>query len=739
MAMSESSDQDMAMAVRRGVGVVSNPEFADGVVAERPREGGPEIKPLSLDEVKGVISHEISDAIGGVGSQIAREQQRALDYYYGKKLGNEQRDRSQVVLFDVLEVVEWCMPSLIRAFTGSNRVAVFKPKRPEDQKKADLATAFINHVFVDEMDGFQILYDWMKTALLEKNGIVKVYFDDRKMPMVETYTGLSFEELILVLDREGVTPVSVEERVVLINNIDSGIDEEVTLYDIEIRILKENKRIRVDAIPPEEFLISRQAVKLDDETTFSAHRKKVTISDLVAQGYPSDVLAALPYDDVGPEFDSNRTARRDDSDNYPTGSGSRTDVASREIWTTECYVRIDEDGDGYSELRKFLVVGDSSVYIVDDEQINHNPFCSITPIPMPHKFYGQSLADLVTDLQVIRSTILRQMLDHLYLANNPRMAITEGMVEIDDLLTVRPGGLVRQRAPGSIEPMVTQDLPRDTFPMLQYLEQVRSNRTGVMAHGQDLDAGMLSNTTAAAVASLEGAKQQKIELIARIFASTGLKQLFTKMFEIMATSDTKERQVKLSGEWMQIDPSTFDFEFDVEVEVGQGAGKAGEQIQALNGLMQVQSQMIEKGGMNYLVTPKNIFNAATRMAEAMGYPNPELFFQDPDGVEPPPPEPNVDMEKVKLETEKLKVETMKAQSDAQIGAGEIQLKATKEKNIMEHRASELALKEKVDLERLASQERIARGSQQAQIQSALVSLEVREQNDADREVEKEEE
>jgi len=710
----EISEQDIAMAMRRGVGVASNPEFSDGVIAERPREGGPEIKALSVDEVKGILSREIADSIGGVGSEIAREQQRALDFYYGKKLGNEQRDRSQVVLMDVLEVVEWAMPSLIRTFTGSSRVVQFKPKRPEDQKKADLATAYINHVFVNEMDGFQILYDWFKTALLEKNGIVKVYWDDRQVPMVERYSGLTYEELVMVLDREGVTPVSMEERTVMMQDPDTGLNEELKLHDIELQVLKDDKRIRVDAIPPEEFLIARRAAKLDDDTSFSAHRKKVTISELVAQGYPADILAALPHNDAGPEFDSNRSARRNDDENYPSGSGARTDVASREIWTTECYARIDEDGDGYSELRKFLVVGDSSLYIIDDEQINHNPFCSITPIPMPHKFYGQSLADLVTDLQVIRSTILRQMLDHLYLANNPRMAITEGMVEIDDLLTVRPGGLVRQRAPGSIEPLATQDLPRDTFPMLQYLEQVRSNRTGVMAHGQDLDAGMLSNTTAAAVASLEGAKQQKIELIARIFAATGMKQLFTKMFEIMATSDTKQRQVKLSGEWMEIDPSTFDFEFDVEVEVGLGAGKAAEQVQALNGLMTIQSQMIAQGGMNYLVTPKNIYNAASRMAEAMGYPNPDLFFQDPEGVEPPQPEPNVDMEK-------LKVEGMKAESDAKLGAGEMQFKTLREQNIVDHRASELALKEKLDLERLVSQERIARGQQDAQVQSALVA------------------
>ena len=709
----EITEQDIAMATRRGVGVVSDTEGQDGVVSERPKLGGTSPKALTVDEVKSILSREVADSIGGIGSQISQEQQTALNMYYGKKLGNEQADRSQVVMMDVCEVVEWALPSLMRMFTGSSKIVRFNPKRPEDQRKADLASAYINHVFVHQMDGFQVLYDWFKTALLEKNGIVKVYFDDRVVPTVERYSGLTYEEVILVLDRPNVFPVAVQERVKSLKDVDTGTDEEVVLHDIEVQVIKENKKIRVDGVPPEEFLISRRSDTLDDETQFSAQRKKVMISDLVAQGYPIEILSSVPADD-GPDFNPGRSARRDSDESYPSGSSPRTDVASREIWTTECYARIDEDGDGYSELRRFLMVGDTSPYILDDEQVNFNPFCSITPIPMPYKFYGRSLADLVTDLQVIRSTILRQMLDHLYLANNPRMAITEGMVEVDDLLTVRPGGLVRQRGPGSIEPLITQDLPRDTFPVLQYLEQVRSNRTGVSAHGQELDASLLSNTTAAAVASLEGSKQQKIELIARIFAATGLKQLFEKMFKLMATSDTKGQQVRLSGEWVELDPSTWDFEFDVEVEVGLGAGRAGEQAQALGALMQIQSQMIEKGGLNYLVTPKNLYEAATRMAESLGYSNPDLFFQDPDGVEPPPPTPDAALERVK-------VDAMKAQGESEVAAGSLQLQAVKEENIKNHRAAELKLKGLLETERMEVQERIARAGRQAQVESAEIA------------------
>jgi len=709
----EIDPQEEAMATRRGVGVTSNPEMSDGVVAERPRTGGVQAKPLSVDEVKSILSQEIGNALGGLGSRVSEEQQTALRMYYGKPLGNEVDDRSQVVLMDTLETVEWALPSLMRAFTGSSRMVKFKPKRPEDQKKADLATAYINHVFVHEMDGFQILYDWFKTSLIEKNAIVKVYFENRVIPQVESYEGLSFEELAVILERDNVEPVSVEERSIHIQNSDTGVTEQLDVYDIQLKVLHEDKRIRVDGVAPEEFLISRGAVFLDDDTMFSAQRKKVTISDLVSQGYPLEILSAVPPSD-GPDFADGRTARRDDEESYPSGSGLRSDVASRELWTTECYARIDEDGDGYAELRRLVVVGDGSLYVLSDDHINFNPFCSITPVPMPHRFYGQSLADLVTDLQVIRSTILRQMLDHLYLANNPRMAITEGMVEVDDLLTVRPGGLVRQRGPDSIQPLVTQELPRDTFPMLQYLEQVRSNRTGVIAHGKDMDASLLSNTTAAAVASMEGAKQQKIELIARIFAATGMKQLFTKMFRLMATHDTKARQVRLSGEWMEIDPTIWDFDFDVEVEVGHGAGRAHEQVQSLTLLMQVQGEMIKNGGMGYLVTPKNLYESASRLAESMGYANAGLFFQDPENVPPPEPEPNPDMEKIKLEA-------MKAQSDSEIKSGDMQLSGVREQNLKDHRAAELESKERLEFAQIESNEKIALGQQQAQVESATIA------------------
>ena len=70
------------------------------------------------------------------------------------------------------------------------------------------------------------------------------------------------------------------------------------------------------------------------------------------------------------------------------------------------------------------------------------PFVSLTPIPMPHRFFGLSVADLVMDLQLIKSSILRQILDNLYLSNNGRHIISD-QVNLDDMMTSRPGGIVR--------------------------------------------------------------------------------------------------------------------------------------------------------------------------------------------------------------------------------------------------------------------------------------------------------
>jgi hypothetical protein len=380
---------------------------------------------------------------------------------------------------------------------------------------------------------------------------------------------------------------------------------------------------------------------------------------------------------------------------------------------SDCYIKLDEDGDGYSELRRVLIVGEQSVHILEDTEVNQNPFCSITPVPMPHKFYGMSLADLVGDLQQIRSTILRQIMDHIYLSTNPRLAILEGQVELDDLLTVRPGGLVRQRSLGAIEPIQLPPLPREAFEALTYLEEVRANRTGIMAHGRELDASAI-NSTATGLAQLMAEKQQKIELIARIFANTGMKDMFRKMLRETVENATKEEQLEVNGEWMTFDPRDWDTDMNLDIDVGLGAGQAIERLASLEKIEQTQGTIIGGGGLGYMVTPANVYNLATRKAEAAGFKNPDLFFTDPDTQEPPEPAPDPD-------AQKLQLEAMKAEADQAQHQQSTELEANRDANLVRHRSEELAMKERVEMARIEMQERLGLGQQQAAIEAAQIN------------------
>ncbi len=673
-------------------------------------------EPLSEDEVKNIVEAEIGDALGGLGSQISQERLLAQRYYHGRAFGNEVDGRSKVVLTDVADTIEWIMPSLMRMFTGGQYIARYLPRGVDDIDGAEQATEYINANFMGEINGFQLLHDWFKDALMSKNGITKTYYEEKYEPRRQTYRGLTGPGVQKLLEDKIWEPVAFEE------NPDGT-------FNIVVMQAAPRGMIKIDLVPPEEFVVARRMIKLNDDLPFAAHRKKMMISDLIAMGFPVDMVLELSGDDT-PEYAEERIERLSEDESYPVSRNERLDPASREVWVTECYMRIDEDGDGYSELRKIIVVGGTAVDLLLDHEINWQPFTSITPVPIPHKFYGLSIADQVMDLQLIRSTLLRQMLDNMYLVNNGRYGVVDGMVEIDDLLTSRPGGVVRMTAPGMIEALPTQPFNQSSFQLMEFLEQVRTMRTGAGMHSQGLDASSLANTTATAMTQHMAAAYARIELIARIF-SEGVKDLFKKQLKLMVENPVRNRVIKMRGEWVEIDPSSWNIDMDVQVEVGLGVGQAGERIQYLGQVLQIQEAMAMKG--LDTVTQQNVYNTSVKLVEAMGLRNPDMFFTDPqDKQASPPPDPDAETDKLairqkdeeskrrerdnedrlKLDTEKLKIDVMERGQMAQHREAELQQKAQDERN------------------RLESQERVAQIQANTSIAIARINAENRSQESA---------
>ena len=582
---------------------------------------------MDQEKLKGILDSEIDNSLGYIQTDTTDERSKALEYYNREPYGNEVEGRSQIVTGEVAEVVDGALPQLLRVFTQSDEMVRFEPKSQGDEEKAKQATEYVNWVLNHDNEGVILFHNWFKDALLQKNGIVKVYWDEQVDVTKEEYKNLSEEELAVLLADEEVEVVSQEiipSDDPLFNNIDplTGAMIPVNFYNVKLKKTTKTGKVIVENVPPEEFLISKKARTIAD-SPFVAHRRLITRSELIAMKFAKDVVESLPtWSDL--TYTQERTARFSNGEN--PDDNNTIDPSMEEIEVYECYIKADMDGDGIAELRKVFYAGRE---ILDDKEIDFVPFASICPIPMPHKFYGHSLADRTMDLQLIKSTVTRQILDNLYLTNNARMGVVEGQVNLDDMLTVTAGGVVRIKNPNAIVPLTVPATASQSFPMLQYLDSVQSKRTGVNDAQQGLDPNILQNATATAVAAVQSAAAGKIEMIARLFAETGVKDLFQKILQLLCKYQDKARVIRLRGKYITIDPREWTNGFDVSINVGLGTGNKQEQMAMVAMVLQKQEQILGSQGFNNpLVTLTQYRETLGRFIEAAGYKDSSEFFKE---------------------------------------------------------------------------------------------------------------
>jgi hypothetical protein len=682
-------------------------------------------------ELKNIIGQEINNSMGYMGGNLSSQRKKSLEYYMGEPLGTEIDGRSQVVSTDVADTIETILPNLLKIFTASDQTVKCEPVKAEDVALAEQATNYINYIFNKDNPGFSILYTWFKDALIEKNGIVKVYWDESEKVEQETYENLNEQEYQILIDNDDVEVVEEEsfvdefakKQIEELQQIALSQGQEMEdiptpkLYNCIIKRTTSSGKVKIENIPPEEFLIQRSAKSIED-ADFVAHKVLKSRSDLIQMGFDRDIVDDLPTQNTVTMNDE-RLARFADIDE--SSLNDAPDESTQDIEIYECYVKIDMDGDGIAELRKVIVAGGNANTILENMPCDFIPFCSLTPVPMPHRFYGRSVSELVEDVQLVKSTVMRQLLDNMYLTNNNRVAIMDGMVNLDDLLTSRPGGVVRTKQPPSqvMLPMQNQTISQQAFPLLEYLDTVRETRTGVTRYSQGLDADSL-NKTATGVNTLMSQSQMRMELIARVFAETGIKDLFRRIFELTVKYQNKERIVELNNKFVAVSPTEWKNRYNISITVGLGAGSKDQQIVMLNNILQKQLQAFQlQGNKEYpMVTLKNIYNSLAKIIEEAGLKNVENYFVNPDEgkelIQPsPPPEPTpiekieftriASEEKRKVAELELEARKLKADTAASILGFETKIKEMELKYNTQLDAAKI--KADADIEKLVTSNR----------------------------------
>ena len=636
------------------------------------------------NKLKSILDSEIDDAIGYLETETTDERQKALEYYLREPYGNEVEGKSSIVTGEVAEVVDGALPQLMRVFTSSDDAVIFEPVSQGDEEKAEQATQYVNHIFYKDNNGFEIMHDWFKDAILQKVGIVKAYWEDKTDVTTEKYYGLNDDELAMVMQDPEVEVVEQDTTIVQEAQFDPmtgmQVSPAMSAHDIKVKRTENNGKVVIENVPPEEFLISKRARTIAD-SPFIAHRKMVTRGELIAMGYDEDTVYSLPTGDAL-EFSPERIAR------YTRGEQPHDmdsdDESMQLVEYYECYIKTDYDDDGIPEMRRVCYAGTE---ILDNEECDYVPFHSICPIPIPHKFYGHSLADRAMDLQLIKSTITRQMLDNLYLTNNYRVGAVEGQVNLDDLLTSTAGGVVRMKNPNAIVPMTVQSNAAQSFPMLQYLDEVQAKRSGVSDAMNGLNPDILQNVTATAVSAMQSASQGKIELIARIFADTGISSLFKGILQLVCKYQQKERIIKVNNKYVPMNPREWINEFNLTVNVGLGTGTKQEQLAVMQMILDKQEQIITQYGLaNPLVNLKQYRDTLARFVNMAGFKDDSQFLMDVTS------EQAQQLAQQQAQAGQTNPQVEAAQAIAQVEREKAQLRAQTDMAKLEIQKQELALK-----------------------------------------------
>jgi hypothetical protein len=636
-------------------------------------------KKMDDEDLLEILQRKEDSASHYTHGQLASDREQSLREYHRLPYGNEEDGFSQIVASDTQDTIEWILPSLLKIFTSTDKAVSFEPTRANDVQGAEQATDTCNYVFYKQNNGFLTLYTAFKDALTIKNCAVMWRKETQEVVTSTPFKGASTEMLAMLMqEHEDAEMVDIQSEPAM--GPDGQPQMETVVGEDGVPMLQpamahtgrfkhtEKKTIvKVEAFSPEDLLVERDwHSPLLADCPYVARLMYVTLSDLKNMGLEATAEELRSSDTLGTqEKDSYRLSnigRNDNEGGYINGDvsdGDQDDDAMAEGWLRMEYVLADMDGDGIAERLCVYRLRDK---ILKVDTVSHVPIATSSPILNPHRWDGVSLADVVSDLQKLHTELLRQTLDNLKLTNNPRTKLLTDIngtpkANIDDLLDSRIGGIIRMSQLDAVQEQVVPFAAGASMPMLDYVQGMRENRTGVSRTSMGLNPDSLNNTAAGRQMDMSAA-QQRTELIARILAETLVKPIFQGILKLLTDGGMEKLAFRLRDEFVEYDPNEWRDQYDMTINVGLGTGDAAQKATQLMMIAQLQ----EKGMAIGLATPKHMYHTGTKIIENAGFKDVQNFIQDPTTLPPQPPQKPLP----------LQIEEMKIQADAQKHQAEMQ-------------------------------------------------------------------
>lgn len=657
--------------------------------------------PLTEEDVSRLISTETTSAMEYVygPDNVSAERDRNYEYYCGRM--NDlpaPPGRSRVVEPVVANYIGLLQPNLMRIFTSGRNIAEYVSPKPDLQNVTRLITRFINDVvFRKDNRGELLLNDWALDGLVQKLGTVMWWWEERfeaKDEVVENVPdGPALAALYQQIQAQGAEIVEATQAASMVDGPQGPV--QTSVYTLKVRTQVNKSKCCIETIPPEEFVISRDARSLDD-AIYKCHRTGVMVGDLISAGYDPDVVNALPTWYAG--YMDNLL--KYNQDQVTTSRDQASDPMLRKVCIQRGILKMDFDGTGIKEW--YVVSGgyDNAPKVLEVAPYNHQVgFADFCPEPLPHTVYGRCPADRLALIQKAETVLLRGALDSLYLAITPqREVVMDWIVKPDQLMNMAPGAPVLVKQPGAIREIAIPFVGEHAMRGLTYFEAQAELTTGAGRMSAGLDPEALSNQSATASNNAVSASLGRIEMIARIWAQGGMRKLFRGVFQCLKAYQDFARVVQIDGAPQTVTPDMFQGldDLDVNINTGLGTGNRAQEYMMLSQIEATQKEALTQlGPNNPIVGFDKLVRTLQLKAQAAGISYPENFFGDaknPDGTpwsppEPGPPQPTPD---TVLNAQTLeKIEMAKIASDER------------------KKLAEIASKERVDMTKIQSEAAIA--------------------------------
>lgn len=659
--------------------------------------------PLSEEEILEIVAAELSQAsTGAFNTEIDGNREDSLDYYLGNPRGDEEDGRSQIVSTDVADAVEWILPQIIKALVAKGPVVEFDAVSEQDEAQAELETEFTHDVFMKENEGFLNLYEFVKDALLQKNGIFKIYYDETDKVKTERYDGLNEQQFNMLASMPEVEVLGVmreldQPRMQAMQQQMGQFQQQIQsmppqqqqqaiqqlgmmgqqlqtnppmLISCEISVTHTKGKINVDCVAPEDFRVNQHHDSLSlDKARFSAHVRLRTKSDLIEDGYDEDIINNASDNTSDPDGKSKRFSAQGEA--VVSDPNYSEDESQTLLEVAECYMMIDVERSGVAQLMQITTLGvDEPTDILELTPCEENPFVSSSCIIMAHKFYGLSIYDRLKQLQDQKTSLWRNILDNLYLQNNREKEVVESQVNIDDLLVSRPGGIKRVKAPGMIRELEVQPIGQEGYQMLDYLDQVRTGRVGVSPDTAGQVDALGTAVGSEGVARLMTAKEELTGLMVRVIAETGMKGAYVKIRDMLVRYKDSTTAFKFKGEWAEVNPSQWGERSRTTVTVGTGTGDDQRKVGAIQQVIAYQSQLMADPR-NTMVDQEQVYESMDEFCRVSGLTSASPYFLDPRGTEGQQKGDQKQKSDAEQKQKQEQLEKMMAEAQAMLGKAEV--------------------------------------------------------------------